>query len=175
MYKSFLRGPRSQIGGPGGNFFRLAQTLGGHDRRDFFLPFRPISGKERSTFFFRGLPKIHRIFGRRASPPITKKSEGTRRLPSKIAGAPDQRSKKNRASPYFFWISARLSSPIFSPTPGPFFPREKRANFLLFLRNSKKYRSREKPVLFLSEKGPSSAVEKKNLGFVLLPFGQLDK
>ena len=36
---------------------------------------------------------------------------GTRPLPSKIAGAPDQRSKKNRASPYFLWISARLSSP----------------------------------------------------------------
>ena len=33
---------------------------------------------------------------------------GTRRLPSKIAGAPDQRSKKNRAKPYFFWISDRV-------------------------------------------------------------------
>ena len=50
----------------------------------------------------------------------------------------------------------------------------------------KSFGVRGKPVLFLSEKGPSSAVEnrlrfstadgeKKNLGFVLLPFGQLDK
>ena len=51
-----------------------------------------------------------------------------------------------------------------------FFSRKKnlRSFFLYFPRL---LRSREKSVLFLKEKGP----EKKNLGFVLLPFGQLDK
>ena len=73
------------------------------------------------------------------SPENSMNFRGTRRLPSKIAGAPDQRSKKNRASPYFLWISARLSSPIFSPTPGPLrFQRNLRGRpFFRFLWNRK--------------------------------------
>ena len=72
--------------------------------------------KKDRRFFFRCPPKIHRIFGRPdlcrrksqalfdgrgASPPIPKESEGTRRLPSKIACD--------------FRRQARALFPIFSP------------------------------------------------------------
>ena len=100
----------------------------------------------------------------------------------KSQGHPIRDPKKIGRSPIF--CGSQLDFPLryFPRLLALFSRREKRANFLLFLvlflsekgrvfpellrsrgkyRNSKKYRSREKPVLFLKEKEPSSAVENR--------------
>ena len=123
----------------------------------FFLPFLPISGKKKSKIFLFDLcrRKSLAIFdGRGASPPISKESEGTRRLPSKIAGAPDQRSGAQGA--------------IFDGKRGSFFPIFPPNSFGVRgkYRNRKKYRNQRngRPLRFLwNLRGPRNQRFRKKI------------